>query len=186
MTKPELDSLMLKLQKGDERAFEEIYNETKRGLFAFIYSMCKNYHTSEDMMQVTYVKLRTTIASYKAGSNAFAWLYTIAKNATLNEIAKQKRELPTDMEDGNAKYGSYTMEDTDTPVMTLMNQVLNESERQIVSLHVISGFKHREIADMLEKPLGTILWTYNNALTKMKKAILKEKAEEEGVNKNEK
>lgn len=36
MTKQELDKLMLRLQRGDESAFEEIYNDTKRGLFAFI------------------------------------------------------------------------------------------------------------------------------------------------------
>ena len=39
-----------------------------------------------------------------------------------------------------------------------MNRVLNETERQIVTLHVISGFKHREIAELLEKPVGTVLW----------------------------
>ena len=45
---------------------------------------------------------------------------------------------------------------------------------RIVTLHVISGFKHREIADLLEKPIGTVLWTYNNALAKMKKELIKE------------
>lgn len=59
-----------------------------------------------------------------------------------------------------------------------MNKVLGEEERQIVTLHVISGFKHREIAEMLEKPLGTELWTYNNALAKLKRELRKEKADE--------
>ena len=56
----------------------------------------------------------------------------------------------------------------------VMNRVLNETERQIVTLHVISGFKHREIAELLEKPVGTVLWTYNNALGKMRKAMQRE------------
>lgn len=170
---------MLKLQQGDEKAFEKIYTETNRPLFAFLISICKNYQIAEDMMQVTYIKLRSTIASYKAGGNAYAWLYTIGKNTTLNELKRQSREIPTDMTDGDARFGSYTMEDNDSPVMKLMNKVLNDQEREIVSLHVISGFKHREIADMLEKPLGTILWAYNNALAKMKKAIEKEERNDE-------
>ena len=37
--------------EGDESAFEEIYNDTKRGLFAFIMSICRHYQTAEDMMQ---------------------------------------------------------------------------------------------------------------------------------------
>lgn len=178
LSKEELDSLMLRLQKGDEKAFEDIYNETRKGLFAFIFTICRNHETAEDMMQVTYIKLRKTIASYKAGANAYAWLYTIAKNTTLNEITRSKREVATDMEDGNAKYGYYTMEDTDTPIMTMMNKVLGDEERQIVTLHVLSGFKHREIAEMLDKPLGTVLWAYNNALSKLKKAIEKENKNE--------
>lgn len=179
MTKQEFDKKMLRLQKGDETAFEEIYLETNRGLFAFILSICKNYHTAEDMMQTAYIRLRTTIASYRAGSNAYAWLYTIAKNATLNEIARQKREAPADMDEGQERYGAYTINEDGSPVTAVMNRALNDVERQIVTLHVVAGFKHREIAEMLSKPLGTVLWTYNNALAKMKKELEKEGADED-------
>lgn len=178
MTKQEFDKKMLALQQGDELAFEEIYNETHRGLFAFILSICRNYHTAEDMMQTAYIRLRTTVASYRAGSNAYAWLYTIAKNATLNELARQKRESLSDMDEGQERFGSYTMNDEGAPVTAVMNRVLNDTERQIVTLHVIAGFKHREIAEMLQKPLGTVLWTYNNALAKVKKEMEKEGADE--------
>lgn len=65
---------MLRLQRGDEQAFEDIYNDTKRGLFAFILSLCRDYHTAEDMLQTSYIRLRTSIASYKDGANAYAWL----------------------------------------------------------------------------------------------------------------
>ncbi len=165
---------MLLLQRGDEQAFEVIYNETRRGLFAFILSICRNYHTAEDMMQTAYIRLRTTIASYKTGSSAYAWLYTIAKNVTLNEIKRQKRETLTDMENPDAAFGSYRMNEEGSPVTAVMNRVLGETERQIVTLHVVAGFKHREIAEILDKPLGTVLWTYNNALAKMKRELNKE------------
>lgn len=162
---------MLRLQQGDERAFEEIYNETGRGLFAYIRSLCNDYHVAEDMMQVTYIRLRTSIASYKAGGNAYAWLYAIARNATLNEIARRKRELSLDVEENASQFGTYRLDEDGSPVTEIMNRVLGETERQIVTLHVMSGFKHREIAEILDKPLGTVLWTYNNALAKMRKAI---------------
>lgn len=169
---------MLALQQGDENAFEDIYNDTKRGLFAFILSICRNYHTAEDMMQTAYIRLRTTISSYRAGENAYAWLYTIAKNATLNEMARQKREKSTDAFEEESTFGTYSIDEECSPITTVMNKVLGEEERQIVTLHVISGFKHREIAEMFEKPLGTELWTYNNALAKLKRELEKEKADE--------
>lgn len=150
----------------------------KRGLFAFILSICRNYHTAEDMMQTAYIRLRTTISSYRTGENAYAWLYTIAKNATLNEMARQKREKSTDAFEEESTFGTYSIDEECSPITTVMNKVLGEEERQIVTLHVISGFKHREIAEMLEKPLGTELWTYNNALAKLKRELEKEKADE--------
>lgn len=174
MTRQELNDKMLALQQGDESAFEDIYNDTKRGLFAFIFSICRDYQTAEDMMQTAYVRLRTTIASYQAGGNAYAWLYTIAKNATLTELARRKREISSDAFDNEEQFGSYTLEERDSPTITVMSRVLNDVERQIVSLHVISGFKHREIAEMLQKSLGSVLWTYNNSLSKLKKALQRE------------
>lgn len=178
MTKQELDREMLKLQQGDENAFEIIYNDTKRGLFAFLLSLTRDYHLSEDMMQTAYIRLRTTISQYRAGSNAYAWLYTIAKNATINEINRRKRESVTDTTEDDGRFGTYSIEEEDTPVTRAMNEVLSDEERQIVTLHVISGFKHREIAEMLEKPLGTVLWAYNNALGKIKKELQKEGEDE--------
>ena len=171
MTRQELDAKMLRLQRGDERAFEEIYKDTGRGLFAYIRSLCRDYHIAEDMMQITYIRLRTSIASYRAGGNPYAWLYAIARNATLNEMKKRQRELSLDPDENVSQFGSYRLDEEGSPVTEAMDKVLNETERQIVALHVISGFKHREIAEILEKPLGTVIWTYNNALAKMRRAL---------------
>ena len=45
---------------------------------------------------------------------------------------------------------------------------LSDEERQIVVLHVLSGFKHREIAELMDLPLATVLSKYHRALKKMK------------------
>ena len=83
-----LDNLMLHIARGDEVAFEELYNQTKSGLYSFILSICKNHHLAEDVMQNTYIRIRLSANMYKAGSNTLAWIYTIAKNLTLNELNK--------------------------------------------------------------------------------------------------
>ena len=59
----------------------------------------------------------------------------------------------------------------DMPIFRIAKEILNQEELEIVLLYVVSGYKHREIADMLDKPLGTILWTYNNSIKKLKKAV---------------
>ena len=49
--------------------------------------------------------------------------------------------------------------------------VLSEEERQIVLLHAVSGMKHRELSELLELPLSTVLSKYARALAKLKKAL---------------
>ncbi|MCQ2602684.1 MAG: RNA polymerase sigma factor [Clostridia bacterium] len=176
MDRKDLDQLMYNLQQGDESAFEKIYNETKNGLFSFILSICKNYHTAEDLMQNTYIRLRASIKSYETGANALAWIYTIAKNLTYNELNRRKREITTDFDDSTAVFGgSYEIDDKlPGPTIAIMRKVLNEQEFQIITLYLVAGFKHREIAEMLNKPIGTVLWAYRNALNKIKKELEKE------------
>ncbi len=171
-----LDNLMLHIARGEENAFEEFYNLTKSGLYTFILSICKNHHLAEDVMQNTYIRVRLSANMYKTGSNTLAWLYTIAKNLTLNELEKQKREVSCDFElKGGKLGGQYTMDDNlSGPLFNIIRTELNDTEAQIITLHLISGFKHKEIAEMLEKPLGTVLWTYKNALNKIKNKYDKE------------
>ena len=49
--------------------------------------------------------------------------------------------------------------------------VLDAEERQIVVLHAMTGFRHREIAEVLDLPTGTVLSKYNRALKKMRKEM---------------
>lgn len=48
---------------------------------------------------------------------------------------------------------------------------LSVEERNIIMMHLASGLKHREIAEILEKPLSTVLSRYNRALKKMKEEL---------------
>ena len=49
--------------------------------------------------------------------------------------------------------------------------VLNQEERQIVILHAVSGLKHKEISQIMKRPLSTVLSKYNRAIKKLKKAM---------------
>ena len=50
-------------------------------------------------------------------------------------------------------------------------ETLGDSEREIVILHAVSGFKHREIAEILGLPLSTVLSKYNRAIKKLRKTL---------------
>ena len=166
MDKRELDLCLQEAAKGDNSAFEKLYNNTVKGIFAFVYGFCENYHTAEDLTQTVYLKVKANISKYNAGTDARAWLFQIAKYTALNEIKKIKREVVAS-EEQTGRFESKTYEMHDSPVFDALNTALDAKERQIVIMHVLWGFKHREIAEMLSLALGTVLWKYNVAIKKL-------------------
>lgn len=171
MNRKELDNLLLRIAKGDNAAFEKLYVSTNKGVFAFLRTYLHNDADVEDAMQTVYLKIKTGILSYRVGTNGSAWILQIAKNHALNELKKRKNVVSLqDVE--------YTLS-TDEPhvpfgITDVMERVLTEEEQRIITMHVLWRYKHREIAQTLEKPTGTITSTYKRAIEKLKKALKEE------------
>lgn len=164
-----LDTAMQALKEGNTDAFEYIYNETKRVVFYCALSILKDHGLAEDIMQNTYIKVKQYCHSYHKGTKPIAWITTIARNLSINEHNRRKRELYTDFSDYN-QHGTYSISD-DKLVLSSAFKYLNERERQLVIMHVLGGLKHRELAEIFNMPLGTVLFKYNSALKKLRKRI---------------
>ncbi len=164
-----LDKAMQALKDGDTDAFEYIYNETKRVVFYCAFSILKDHGLAEDIMQNTYIKVKQYCHSYQKGTKPIAWITTIARNLSINEHNRRKRELYTDFSDYNT-HASYTLSD-DKLVLSTAFKYLSEREAQLVIMHVLGGLKHRELAEIFNMPLGTVLFKYNSALKKLRKRI---------------
>ena len=164
---------MAALKSGDVSALEGIYELTSRGVFSFVLPILRDYDKAEDIMQQTYVSLYEKIDQYDEKKNPLNWILTMAKNLALNEINKDSREITTDfMESVNGdRVFTFDSSEFDTPTIDLANKILTPSELQIVMLYAIAEYKHREIAEMLDLPLGTVTWKYSNAIAKLKKAL---------------
>ena len=85
---------------------------------------------------------------------------------------KHKREIPTDFEAEAYKFGSA--EAAIPYIFDLAARVLTEEEYRILMLCQVSGYKRREVAQMLGIPIGTVTWKNNEALKKLKKQMEKE------------
>ena len=167
MKKAEVDKLLQKTAQGDNVAFERLYEKTKRGVFAFLYTYLQNYADTEDAMQTVYLKIKTGISSYRAGSNGSAWILQIAKNHALNELKQRKPTTPIE----EAELIAKESESTESGVMDVMDRVLTVEERRMVTLHVLWGYKHREIGELLDCPTGTVTSKYKRAIEKLRKAL---------------
>ncbi|SCY25445.1 RNA polymerase sigma-70 factor, ECF subfamily [Lachnospiraceae bacterium XPB1003] len=165
-----LDKDLRKLARGKSQALDEVYELTKGAVYGFILSILKNEEDSEDVMQDTYLKVCLNADQYRTQGKPMAWIMTIARNLALMKLRSQKRyaDIP-DYEwdaiaDDNAEFGSE-----DRMVLKAALTNLNSEESQIVLLHAVSGLKHREIAEMLDMPLATVLSKYNRSIKKLQK-----------------
>lgn len=174
LNKKEIDRLLIKVANGDNDAFEKLYEHTKRGVYAFLYSYFRNAADSEDAMQTVYLKIKKNIGSYKKGTNGSAWILQIAKNTALNDMRSaanfQKQKKREDGKSADAT-DSFILKNS---IVCALNEVLDEEERRIVVLHVVWAYKHKEIAQTLNCPIGTVTSKYKRAVDKLKKALKEE------------
>ena len=166
MDKKGMNACLVKIAKGDNQAFSKLYTETKKGVYAFLYSYFQNVWDTECAMQSVYVKIKEKAHLYKDGTDARAWLLQVAKNLAINELRKKNREMAAGketLETLGGKTEQYSGE-----VFEALNKALDDEERQIVILHVLWGYKHKEIALFLDSPLGTITSKYKRSIKKLK------------------
>jgi len=163
------ENLILRMGRGDGAAFRDLYDQTSGIVYGFALSILRNRHDAEDVMHDAFIKVYQSAVTYRPMGKPLAWILTIVRNLSYN-----KMRAGTISED-IADYENVLPAADDGTVDRLMLRealgILDFEERQIVILHALTGLKHREIAEILELPLGTVTSKYNRALKKMREAI---------------
>lgn len=167
-----LEKHVARLKDGDRSAFDYIYDRTNRSVWFAIFYIVRDKMHAEDIMQETYVKALSVIAQYRAGTNFVAWLRSIGRSLALNHLKKSAKEIPTDFDADAYKYG---MKETELPlIFDIAARTLAEDEYEIVMLCHVAGYKRREVAEMMDMPVGTVTWKNNEALKKLRAVLEKE------------
>lgn len=172
MIEQSLDRYIIKLKNGDKSAFNYIYDKTNKAVFLSIYNILKNRERTKDVVQETYLTAYNKIDMYNLGTNFIAWIVVIGKRLALNELKKYRREFNVDFSENESLYGEYSTEDNfDTSALDTARKVLSPDEYEILVYCAISGYKRREVAKIMNIPIGTVTWKYNNAVKKIKEEL---------------
>lgn len=167
-----INTLLLEIQKGNQASLKDLYDSTRFAVFAFILPYLYDQQLAEDVMQDTYLKVLDRIASYRSNDNGMNWLLTIAKHTAFDLIKHRKHESQVDREVLEATMPSdRDVYDLASPIIQSAKKVLDKDEQTILFLYALGEYKHREIAVMLNIPIGTVLWKYQNAIKKMKEVL---------------
>lgn len=147
----------------DNEAFKVVYENTKKGVFSMIISIVNNKAATEDLMQDTYIKMIERIHQYKKGRNFYAWLLQIAKNTAIDYYRKNKKEVIYDPQEQSYYHDGLKTDPVTYTVLDLVKP-LPDLEKQIVLLRSVDDMKFKDIAKIVKKPLGTVLWLYNRSI----------------------
>lgn len=163
------------ISRGNTDAIGEIYDLTKNGVYGFILSILKNPDDAEDVLQDTYVKICSSADMYTPQGKPMAWIFTIARNLCLMKLRRNTRQVDIpDFEWDQIEAENSEFNTEDKMVLEAALSTLSEEESKIVMMHAVAGIKHREIADVLDMPLATVLSKYNRALKKLQKVLSEE------------
>ena len=171
----ELDTLILAISNGDPEALSALYGATKNSIYGFALSILKNTQDAEDVLHDLYVTVYSAAGSYRSQKKPLAWLLTITRNLCLSRLRERKRrgELPEPDRQTDLHWREAVTPE-DRMVLESCLRALSDTERQIVILHAVSGFKHREIAELLDLSLPAVLSKYARALKELKKRMERE------------
>lgn len=169
----EIDEMIFcDIANGEKDAFCKLYEQTSSAVFTYALSLLRNQADAEDAMQDTYLKIRSAAHLYRPEGKPMAWIFTIARNVCLMKMRQQKHYVAFSVEQAQPPLDFDQIEDLeDRIVLKTAFQILSQEECQIIFMHAVTGLKHREIGELLNIPLSTVLSKYRRGLMKLKSQL---------------
>ena len=162
--KQELHEIFQKAIQGEVNALNRLYEKYYRLVYSIAFSILKNKEDSEDVAQNVFAKIFQINTVKLPTANEASWLYSLTKNETLNYLRTKKENVNLD------EIYYLTEEDKDLNKIIAhdsYNRIiakLNKQEREIISLKILSNMSFKEIALLLNMPIGTVQWKYYTSL----------------------
>ncbi len=160
---------------ADQADFERDAMPFAPQLYSAALRMTRNPADAEDVVQETFLKAYRAYATFEAGTNLKAWLYRILTNTYINRYRKKKRR-PTEVEldevedlylykkIGGAARGDVAPSAEEVVLESFVDadvkgavEALPENFRMPVLLADVEGFSYKEIADIMDVPIGTVM-----------------------------
>ena len=168
----ELDRSLMGIANRDPDALEELYHGTSAAVYSFALSILKNTHDAEDVLQDCYLKIYDGASSYRSSGKPMAWILTITKNLCYQKLRERQKTADIPQEDWEPwLQANEGLSHEDKVMIQQCMDILSDEERQIVVLHAVAGFRHREIAELLSLPLSTVLSKYHRAIKKLRQYL---------------
>jgi RNA polymerase sigma-70 factor (ECF subfamily) len=174
-------------QKRQRDAFEREAMPHMEALHAYALHLSRDASDADDLVQETYIKALSNFASYQPGTNCRAWLFRILTNTFFNMRRSRKRHNPIDSEmpelelamaesaQDRGIYRPIDMQLLDGVVSKHVTDALDALPpefRTVLLLADLHDFSYKEIADVVDCPVGTVMSRLFRARKAMQKRLL--------------
>lgn len=164
----ELKNLFDEFKEDNKSNFEKFYLKYNKLVYGIAFSILKNKEDSEDIVQIVFSKLYSLSKENFPSKSEASWIYSLTKNETISFLRKQSNNINFD--------NIYEIQDYNNEINNVIDKIefnslidkLNELEKQIISLKIISGFSFDEIGRLLKLPTGTVKWKYYKSINNLK------------------
>jgi RNA polymerase sigma-70 factor, ECF subfamily len=164
-----LHSLLGRIRLRDQRALRDLYELTGGRLLAIAQRLLQDRGAAEDVLQEVFLTLWEKIEQMPAlQSHPLAWLTSLVRNRSIDAMRKRRPEDPLEWQDADGNTRTHDITDENSvPLKQLLEsesdnelsrcmQLLAEDAREAIRLAYFNGLTHQELAQRLQRPLGTI------------------------------
>ena len=167
------EAWIAQIAAGDMDALRRLYDAVGNQVYGFALSLVRHPQDAEDVLQETFVRIYAFAGQYRPQGKPLAWIFTIARRLAMDKHRLQCRTQSLSEFEDAVDLGFIAETDRRLLLNSLLN-CLSEEDRQILILHAVVGMKHREIAEVMERPLNTVLSRYRRALQHLQSIVKEE------------
>ncbi|MBK1855652.1 sigma-70 family RNA polymerase sigma factor [Verrucomicrobiaceae bacterium 5K15] len=180
--------LVRKAQSGDTRAFDQLVSKHRGKIYAMILNMVKNDADAWDLAQEAFIKAWRALPKFEGKARFSTWLFRISHNVVYDWLRKRKIQGDGELNDeifdaGKIDPGAATTPHHDARPDEAMQRgelrsqleaaiaKLSDQHREVIVLREVQGLDYKEIADITNNSLGTVMSRLHYARKKLQ-AIL--------------
>lgn len=164
----ELTRIFSEFKENNMKSYDVFYKEYYSLIYGIVFSILKNKENTEDVVQEIFVKIYNLDRKKLPEKASFSWIYTVSKNEAFNYLRKNKKEVNIEDIYELREESNEIEEIIDIHTYNKIISGLNEKEREIVSLKILSNFTFKKIGQMLQMPTATVQWRYYKAVNSLK------------------
>lgn len=169
------DELIQRCLQGDRQAHYQLYRQYSRSMYNVGYRIVNSEEEAQDVLQEAFISAFRSLKFYRGDSTFGAWLKRIVVNKALNQLKKRKAERFPDDERWDVKEEETPDEFENFPftVEKVKNAIkqLPDGYRTVLSLYLLDGYDHGEIAGILGITESTSKSQFNRSKKKLKELL---------------